>query len=508
MFYPVKRLSVRDVILMLLLVSALGAAASATKIKPRKGMNVVGQVTVDGKPRAGVTVSDGVNVVTTDKKGIYQMASTGRQHVFVSVPSDCRIPMADGMPAFYQTIPHSDGSAVTRRDFELQSAPGRDKWTLFVVADPQIAVPDTADFSCIIMPQMRKFVSTLGENTVGIALGDLVWNSPELYPRYVEEISTLGIPVLSVIGNHDHNQFVKNDTESDRDFRNALGPAYYSVNVGDCHIVALDDILYRGVKTRNDYSARITSQQLDWLRKDLANVDTSKTVIVGLHIPTARRNSPSRLQNSDSLYALLRPFHRAEILSGHTHYNFSSDIEPGITETTFASSMGALWHPLCGDGTPRGFAAMEFTGPEVTDKYFNGAGYPRSYQMEVYAPADAVLWDPEKNPGDSYDKILINIFFWHHDWTVEVSEDGRAWAALGEADRLVPKVNCKRSWDPNVRKCMVNGHIPATHGKPKPTDHNDHMFLYKPSPEWKTVTVRATDPYGNVYTETLMNPEK
>ncbi len=42
-------------------------------IEREPGMNVVGRVTVDGRPRAGVVVSDGVNVVATNDKGEYQM---------------------------------------------------------------------------------------------------------------------------------------------------------------------------------------------------------------------------------------------------------------------------------------------------------------------------------------------------------------------------------------------------------------------------------------------------
>ena len=29
-----------------------------------------------------------------------------------------------------------------------------------------------------------------------------------------------------------------------------------------------------------------------------------------------------------------------------------------------------------------------------------------------------------------------------------------------------------------------------------------HMFTYKPATSWKTITVKATDPYGNVYQST------
>lgn len=491
------------VLLMAFCFGALGASVSAISTAP--GMNVAGRVTVDGVPRAGVVVSDGVNVVLTDSLGVYQMASEGRQHLFVSVPADCEIPVKDGFPAFYKEIGDISDGGVARLDFELKSSPVKHSWKLVAIADPQIGVPDTVDYADIVVPQIAEYVSTLGPNTYGLALGDLIWNTPQLYPAYRRETSRIGIPVFSVIGNHDHNELVHNDTESDRDFRNAMGPTYYSVNIGDCHLVALDDILYRGIKNRNDYSGAITPEQLEWLRKDLEHVSKDKTIILGLHIPTSRRNSPWKVDGHEELYALLSPFKSAEILSGHTHYHFTTTIAPNITETTLGAAMGAFWYPLNGDGSPRGYAVMEFDGPGLKDKYYVGAGMKRDYQMKLYKPSEAVLWNPAKNPGDPYDKILINIFCWHSNWMVEVSEDGGEYRPLGEDSRLIPADNGGKCWDPAIRQCLVKGRIPAHHKGSKPSDNNDHMFLYTPSPEWRQVTVKATDPYGNIYTETLQN---
>ncbi|MDE6323844.1 MAG: calcineurin-like phosphoesterase family protein [Paramuribaculum sp.] len=467
-----------------------------------KRMNLTGRVTVDGKPREGVVVSDGISVVTTDSSGVYQMSSEGRQHVFISVPSDCEIPVEEGFPKFYTTI-SENGDEVGRHDFALISSPVKKRWSLMTIADPQIGVQDTADYANVVIPQICRFASTLGPNTYGISLGDLIWNSPGLYPEYKKQSSKIGIPLFSVIGNHDHNEKIHNDSESDRDFRNSVGPTYYSVNIGDCHLVALDDVIYSGKRNRNDYTGGLTRQQLDWLRQDLAHVDTSKTIIVGVHIPTSRRNAPGKIQGHEELYELLRPFHRAEIFSGHTHYHFTTTIAPNITETTYGAAMGAFWYPMCNDGSPRGFGVVTFDGSEIVDKFYTGSDTPRKYQMKLYRPEEAVLWNPENKAGDPYDKILINIFCWHTDWTVEVSEDGRPFAPLSADARLVPSESGGRCWDPEIRKCLVKGKIPANHGGSKPADKNDHMFLYTPCEGWSTITVRATDPYGNVYTETL-----
>lgn len=481
-----------------------GADSDPLTIKAQFGKNLVGRVTVDGQPRQGVVVSDGINVMTTDANGEYQMYTTGRQHVFISVPADCELPTLLGDPKFYKTLDYSD-AAIIQRDFRLVSIPKKTEWTLFTMADPQIGnEKDVTDFVGMI-PRMAEFASSLPSNVYGISLGDIVWNKPEYFDTYAKEMRNIPVPVFSVIGNHDHNEGVKNDTESDKDFRDALGPTYYSANIGDCHLVVLDDVLYSGVNGRNDYTGTITDAQLEWLEKDLSYVDPDKAVIIGLHIPTKRRNSSTHVTNNQALYDLVKDFKEVQILSGHSHNHYTTTIASNITETTFAAVMGAYWYPLCNDGSPRGYGALDFNGNTLVNKYFIGDGCDRNYQMKLYRPEDAVLWNPSKKEGDPYDKILANIFCWHEDWTVEVKEDAGAWTVLPASARLIPSQNGGKCWDPDVRKCLVDGVIPANHGGSAPENNNDHMFLYTPQPGWQSVSFRATDSFGNVYTETITN---
>lgn len=88
-----------------------GADSDPLTIKAQFGKNLVGRVTVDGQPRQGVVVSDGINVMTTDANGEYQMYTTGRQHVFISVPADCELPTLLGDPEVLQ-----DPRLFRRRD--------------------------------------------------------------------------------------------------------------------------------------------------------------------------------------------------------------------------------------------------------------------------------------------------------------------------------------------------------------------------------------------------------
>lgn len=461
------------------------------------GKNLAGRVTVDGVPRAGVVVSDGINVELTDERGEYQMYTT-RQHVFVSVPEDCEIPVLDGLPRFYKVLDFSVDAKI-QRDFNLLSAPKKTEWTLMAVADPQIGNDqDISDFSEYILSDFSEFTQPISENTYGISLGDIVWNKPELFSTYKTLMGRTPVPSFSVIGNHDHNESVKNDTESDADFRNVLGPTYYSVNIGDYHMVVLDDVLYSGETGRNDYANTITQEQLDWLEKDLSHVSKDKGLIVALHIPTARWNRPNNLTNTQALYDLIKDFDNIQIISGHAHNQSTVEIAPNMTEYNFAAAMGAYWYPLCSDGTPRGYGVLKFNGNKLVDVKYKSAGFPDDYQMKLYAPKDAVLCQPSGNVGDPFDQILVNVFAWHPKWAVEIQEDGGSWKTLSNV----------QAQDPDVRKSLVydeddkKWYIPSNHNGAQIATTN-HMFLYRPAPDWRSVTVRATDPFGNVYTSTL-----
>lgn len=72
-------------------------------------------------------------------------------------------------------------------------------------------------------------------------------------------------------------------------------PNYYSYNLGKIHYVVLDNIIYqnkkgkgpykKGVVGERNYKCEITGEQLEWLKKDLAFVDTNTTVVVEFHSP-------------------------------------------------------------------------------------------------------------------------------------------------------------------------------------------------------------------------------
>ncbi|MFB0974369.1 MAG: metallophosphoesterase N-terminal domain-containing protein, partial [Bacteroidales bacterium] len=69
---------------------------SATSLNARKTPIVSGRVTIDGKPAAGVCVSDGIRIVKTDTDGYYAIGGDKSEgFVFVITPSGTMAPVRD-----------------------------------------------------------------------------------------------------------------------------------------------------------------------------------------------------------------------------------------------------------------------------------------------------------------------------------------------------------------------------------------------------------------------------
>lgn len=286
----------------------LGGLYEKVDIAPEPGMNLVGRVTDGKNPIEGAVVSDGFTVTTTDAQGVYQMrVKKSTPFVFVSVPADCEIPVENGMPKIYKKIALGDNDVV-QRSFTLERTGKKERFTLLALADVQIGRDDeVVMLEKEVLPLLVPYVQQLDKPVYGISLGDLVWDNMPFHSVYKEQIRKIGVPVFQVIGNHDHDKAIGMDTEADHSFRAAFGPTYYSYNIGDCHFVVLDDVLYTG---SSNYTAEITEAQMAWLEQDLKHVPKDKLIIIGVHIATSRRNRPHEPHRQ--LPGALRPARRIQ----------------------------------------------------------------------------------------------------------------------------------------------------------------------------------------------------
>lgn len=456
-------------------------------------LTIRGRVHASGKGVAGVAVTDGFNIVQTDKSGNYLLPSNKTaEFVYISIPAGFAISHNKGIAAFYKQVSAGNGNSF-QADFVLEKLEVNDRNHNFVVwADPQVvSESDAEQMKTKSAPDLRDLVKSYPPGSLfhGIGCGDLVWDHFELYEDYRTAIEISGIPFYNVIGNHDMDIDARTDDLSAKTFKKEFGPTYYSFNRGEVHYVMLDDVFFIG--TAKKYIGYLTELQLQWLEQDLAMVKKGSTVVVALHIPTntgsARRNDLKEdelggvVSNRKKLYNLLEGY-KVHIMSGHTHMN-EKWTEGDITEHVHGTVCGAWWTgPVCSDGCPNGYGVYEVRGGEI-QWYYKSTGKSRDHQLRIY-PKGAL----KDKPGE----IVANVWNWDPAWKIEWYEDGQF---KGEMERRV-------GLDPMAERLYSGAQLPKKHKWVEPT-LTDHLFYASPSVLAKKVKVQATDRFGKVFIEEI-----
>lgn len=452
------------------------------------GMNLAGKVIADNKALAGVVVSDGYTVTVTNADGIYEMKRDERaKFVTISLPADCKVPVNGNIAALYAPIDHSQ--AVIKADFLLNQGTVENDFVLVALADPQAG--SGYEISRFKNESVDELVRAGKQNAgrvphYGIVLGDIVWDQMALFDGMKSAMNSIPFPFFPVIGNHDHDLKVENDDyNSSAIYESYFGPRYYSFNRGECHFIVLDDVDYIGGADKR-YNAKISAEQIAWLKKDLSYVDKDKLIIVGVHIPTKRRATNSQVSNNGELYAALEGY-EVQILSAHTHYNENVTISDRIEEHIHGAVCGAFWSGDVNlDGSPNGYGVYEISGNRVKNWYYKATREDKSWQMRLYSSSTL---PPVQG------KIGANIWNWHSDWTVKVFENG---VDMGDMERIRG-----REFDPFAYDFLTVKASAHPHPTVALATETDHLFYYTPADPNARVKVVATDKYGNVYSEEI-----
>ena len=218
--------------LTVLCMSMASAAADAEVL-------LKGKVEAEGRGLPGVVVSDGRNCAVTDAKGRYELAAMDdSRFVFVSTPSGYLPPVEEGtVPVFYKEI-KGEGTY----DFTLGKNPVDDrKHVCIVQSDVQLISEENLEVYDVLLDDIMAYRENFkGMDVFGLDCGDIVGDTPSLFPAYRQTASRLGMPVYRVIGNHDMDYYGRTFETSTGTFEENFGPAYYSFNRGKVHYIVID----------------------------------------------------------------------------------------------------------------------------------------------------------------------------------------------------------------------------------------------------------------------------
>ncbi len=527
-----------------LMLVLLGTATSAAH-------NVSGTITCDGEGVVGVAVSDGYEIVMTDADGYYAMSSSKLNgYVFYILPSGYEPELRDGFnPQFWAPLNSRDITVNETHDFTLRRVDNYRHEVIFA-ADTHLArrCSDRAYFKKGLIASLSDEVERAnGTPTYSILLGDLTWDvfwtqNDYNLNDFMADMKHFNYPMTlwPVIGNHDHDPSVPAGENTDVDaaapWRNIVCPNYYSFNLGRVHYVVLDDILYlnipyegedysEGVVGSRNYRGVITTEQMQWLRKDLALVDYDTPVVVCLHIPAWSMNdnftTSTRLDNTHTLCSLLNKYKEAHIVSGHNHCNYTvrPTAYPHVTEHNIAATCGSLWqsavftgHHICHDGSPAGYQRWTIEGNDLRWTFkpiHEGESQMRIYDMNTVrdfyrtnsAMRGIINQYPSRTDYGTIDDnmVMVNVYAYAPGWKVTICEGDKV---------LSHERVCTEDPFHTLAYDVACYSIYGNYSYYYATTPTTHIFKARALTATEPIVVRVVDSFGNIQLRSIDRPHK
>ncbi len=469
---------------------------------------------------AGVRVSNGQEVVTTDAQGRWELPADGEVIFFVIKPPGWMTPVDEhNLPRFYYVhkpagspkVKHAGvpptGPLPKSIDFPLKPHHEPDRFRILVLADPQ---PRTLGEVGFVMHDVLEELIGFDAG-FGVTLGDIVYDNPSLYDPLNAALARIGLPWYNVVGNHDMNYDVTGDEHSNETFEGVYGPPYYSFDYGPVHFIAMDTIkLTRPESERpGDYAGQIDARQLEFIRNDLAHVPEQRLVVLMMHIPFFAANTPRvEVANREELFRLIENRPHTFSIAGHMHYHrhvfFDRSTgwrgETPHHQVICATVSGDWWrgtpdelgipHTTMRDGTPNGYSIVTFDGRRVSMR-FKAARRPADYQMNIYAP------DEVSTAEASDTEVLANVFAGSARSRVEMrlgaSGPWRSMERIQAQDPAIAAIKQAETSDAPPRGRPLTRVIPSSHLWRTTLPAN-------PPPGTHLIHVRETDVFGQNHT--------
>lgn len=545
----------RRLLTQLLLVVAVLFCAACDTINSPEGTTLTGVVKCDGEAISGVAVTDGEQIVYTNERGEYNIASAKPYGlVYITTPSGYEPAMKDSVrPNFWaKTVEAID--VKERHDFELKKVDDS-TFSVLMFSDTHFCNDpkrnDVKHFKELVMPAINRAAAETPHNIFSVNLGDITWDrfwyatglSIESVPQHLAD-NGFPMPFYCVNGNHDYDPSVpatdNPNVNAIKRFSDTFGPTFYSMNRGGVHFVMLDNIIYKnevkenqktakGVVGSRNYDLYVDDAQLAWLAKDLQSVDKTTPVVVCMHAPLFSYNADGEQvsgftdDKAEALVELVKGFESVRFFTGHSHrtMSFVHPEYPNIVEYNVTSVGGDLWTTpdkyglnIGEDGADAGFYLCTFNNGELSKRWYSAEGgseYPfRAYDMnevaKVYKQSKELqyLCKLQKNQID-YSKpkfknyIYVNCWIWENGCTLTATENGKPLKVEKSADS-----------DPLAAKVIfAKPNIFETTKESKKTNRLSraaNMFRFKTSSATTPVVITLTTPDGQSYTQTFNRP--
>lgn len=469
---------------------------------------------------ANVSVTNGQEVVLTNKTGFYQLPIGNDNIISVIKPTGYQVPKnADNLPQYFY-IHKPLGSPVLKYkgvaptgplpksiDFALTLSPEKDDFTALIFGDPQVYSLEQVDY---LINGVIKEVEGIKNVAFGISMGDEVGDKLNLFGAYTAAMKKVGLPWYNMMGNHDLDMDATTDSLSDESFEAHFGPDNYAFNYGKVHFIVLDDVMYPDPRDGHGYYGGLRADQLKFIENDLKHVPKDYLVVMTFHIPISEPNFLFRASDRALIFDMLKDFPHTLTISAHTHmqrqdfYTKGSEWKQDKPHHHFniGTASGDFYSGLSGkdgipvstmrDGTPKGYGFIHFKGNEYTVDY-KVAGKNAAVQMQITAP------EIVKKSSDSLANVYVNFFMGGKNDKVQYRIDSGEWKPLNYTVEFDPAYLA----EVNTWKSITDKRLKAR--RPSNPAKSTHLWkgpLPKDLPSGiHTIEVKATDMFNHTFTE-------
>ena len=406
-----------------------------------------------------VYVSNGVEIVKTDKNGKYSIPVSEDAIIFVIKPRDWMTPLNElNLPQFYYIHkPYGSPNNFTFKgvdatgplpkniNFPLYAERGKSDFKMIVFGDPQPYNLEEVDFFSENI--ISELVGIKGVE-FGMTMGDIVGDNLDLLKPINQAVSKIGVPWYNVLGNHDVNFQADRDELSDETFERIYGPPNYAFVYGDVHFIVVDNVIMNDPVGDRGYIGGLRPDQIEFVRNYLKLVSRDDLIVLTMHIPLVQHE---RFRESDQkeLFSLLSEFPNTLSISAHSHTQnntfFHEESSHWIGEVphhhfNVGTTSGNWWNGLrdendiplnmMRDGTPNGYSFITFNGTNYIIDW-KVSGKPDDYKMNIHTPRGIKV--------DSSSSTLLTVNFFNGSEQSELS-----FRVLGETElKKMEKVSAK-----------------------------------------------------------------
>lgn len=429
-----------------------------------------------------ILISNGVDIVKTDKNGHFSLSVAVGQSIFPILSNNLEYYSSRNtriVNAHYIYVPNVDSlKNIVHINFPLIRQVVKNDFTFAAVGDVQV---DNLEELGYASKTIFSELSNKEQLDFNIFMGDLVNDKMNLMKDIEEQLNYIQTPSFTLIGNHDRN--VKNPENMIDVFNRSLGASTYAFNRGKVHFIVLNNVFSTG---KNGYEGRVSDDQLEFIKNDLQYVSKESTVVLCQHIPLGAT------RNREAIMNLLKGFDKVLVLSGHTHIVSRNFFREGtIQELGVGASSGTWWRgekdidevplSLMQCGAPRGYFTVDFVGGNYS---FRFKGIKKDEYEQMHISLDSSL------------NLFANIYAGSDSSLVEVQVNNSEWQVMNKVRVIDPRISTIL----NKNKAKIYPSLGST-VLPVRARESNHIWSLDCSKFFHghtstLITIRAKDEYG------------